>query len=91
MLTIQHREQKVAYIEFKADNDESAKTQSEIIFNDYKIKPSFMTHQPYISGNFTGIKPVIESHHVSKLVYSETAVNAWGQFCGGYWSTIKEW
>lgn len=88
MLTVQHDNQKVAYIEFNSEGDKTAKEQAEHIFADYKSKPSFVPKQPYESGNFSGNKTAIKSHDVSKWIASNTAVNAWGANSGGYWSTI---
>ena len=89
MLTIQHEEQKVSYTEFLADSDKLALSQAEIIFKNYQSQEFFMRKYPYISGNFTGRKPQIKNHHVSKWVNSETAVSAWGFFTGGYWKILK--
>ena len=89
MLTIQHDYQKVAYIEFKADSDNAAIRTGEFIFEQYKTIPTFsQSHQE--SGNFTGRKPPIKAHHISKWVNNANAANAWGQPCGGCWSTIKK-
>ena len=89
MLTIQHDDQKVAYIEFTADNDLAALKAGESIFQQYKTVSAFMPRM-YESGNFTGYKPPIKSCHVSKWVNDANACNAWGRPCGGYWSTIEK-
>lgn len=90
MLTVQHENQKVAYIEFTAENDELAKTGGENLFRTYKSLPNFIPlWSKGVSGNFTGAKPAIKNHHVSKWILSETATNANGVFCGGYWAKIS--
>ena len=89
MLTIQHDYQKVAYVEFRSENDNKAKEQAERIFNNYQTEKYFQpTFGNGTSGNFSGIKPRITGHWVSKWVSSEIAVNAWGQSSGGYWSNF---
>lgn len=90
MLTIQHNQQKVAYIEFEAGNDNAAIETGESILKRYKAAPAFMPRMPYESGNFTGYKPSIKTHYLSKWVDNVNVCNAWGVPCGGYWSTIKE-
>lgn len=88
MLTIQHEFQKVAYIEFKSDSDDQAKQAGEDIFANYKGVSSLDGRYYPTSANFSGVKPPIKSHHVSKWVLSDTAVNGWGELSGGYWSSI---
>ncbi len=88
MLTIQHECQKVAYIEFKADNILKALEVGESLFVEYKTQKNFIQKQPYVSGNFSGYKPPIKSHHVSKWVGDTNATNALGQPSGGYWKNI---
>ena len=91
MLTVQHYFQKVAYIEFKADNDEQARIKAESIFDQYKKEPVFApTSLGAITGNFSGQKPRIEGHWLSKWVLSDTACNAWGRPTGGYWGSMEE-
>ena len=89
MLTIQHDQQKVAYIEFQADNDSAAMKAGESIFACYKTIPAFIPRAPHESGNFIGYKPPIKSRNVSKWIENVIARNAWGRPCGGYWSTIE--
>ena len=89
MLTVQHSEQKVAYLEFNSENDETAKTQGEFIFKNYSNEGIFVPKFPNITGNFTGYKPKIISHHVSKWIANVMSTNAWGMSCGGYWSNVK--
>lgn len=84
-LTIQHEYQKVAYIEFRAENDSIALSVANGLLNEYKAKDSFIPRYP-MSGNFSGVKPPIKSYHVSKWVNNPNSVNAWGMPCGGYWS-----
>lgn len=89
MLTVQHSQQKVAYLEFLASDDSDAKTKGEQLFKLYQSESDFRTKAPYITGNFSGAKPPITNHWVSKWLESETAINAWGQYCGGYWETLQ--
>ena len=88
MLTIQHDDQKVAYIEFKSENDDQAKITGENIFRNYATEESFIPRYPVSSGNFTGLKPRIKSHYVSKWNSDVNALNANGRPCGGYWSSV---
>lgn len=91
MLTIQHAEQKVAYLEFMAENDEQARRQGEALFSEYASHPNFTPgYARHSSGNFSGPKPRIISHRVSIWIKSETATNAWGSLSGGYWSNLPE-
>lgn len=91
MLTIQHDFQKVAYIEFKADNNEQAKVKAESLFNAYKNESIFTpTSYRAVTGNFSGYKPSIKGHWISKWVLSDTACNAWGRPTGGYWGAMED-
>ena len=88
MLTIQHEEQKVAYINFVAKGDVSARKEAEILLDEYNQKEFIIQKFPNISANFYGVKPKIVSTHLSKWKNSETATNAWGLYCGGYWKDL---
>lgn len=90
MLTIQHDQQKVAYIEFTAENNNQAKIRGNAIFEQYKNEPVFRpTAWGVITGNFSGHKPRITDRYISVWVKSPTACNAWGAPSGGYWKGIK--
>lgn len=88
MLTIQHDNQKVAYIEFDSSDDELAKQQGESIFKQYEKQPEFIPRWPDITGNFSGYKPRIENRRISKWIESNTITNGWGRASGGYWKSI---
>lgn len=90
MLTVQHYYQKVAYIEFKAENDEQAVIKAESIFKDYENEPTFTpTSFGIVTGNFSGLKPRIKGHWVNRWVLSDTACNAWGRPIGNDGRELK--
>jgi len=105
MLSIQHTNQKVTYIEFKSGNDNTARVKGDSLLAEYKRIPRMVTSSGrrygktqdgiydgvVYSGNHGGFLPpeTITNTWLSKFVKSDTACDAWGRPCGGYWQELE--